>query len=53
MHALILGLTYGCKIITYHISEKLREFDETIGTHFDLLNIQTTIEAKLEEVINE
>ena len=52
MHALILGLTYGCEIITYPVSEKLIEFNNMFNNEFDLKNIQKDINEKLKEILN-
>jgi polysaccharide pyruvyl transferase WcaK-like protein len=53
MHALILGLTYGCEIITYPISEKLIEFKKMFGNKrdFNLNDIQNQIDSKIKEII--
>lgn len=51
MHALILGLTYNCKILTYPISDKLKEFDNMFGRDFNLSEMQNDVEVKIGEVI--
>jgi polysaccharide pyruvyl transferase WcaK-like protein len=52
MHALILALTYGSKIVTYKISDKLIAFDDIFGENFELLKIQEHINWKIQEVLN-
>jgi polysaccharide pyruvyl transferase WcaK-like protein len=50
MHALILGLTYKCKIITYPISNKLIEFDNMFNNDFNLETIQNNIKLKVKDI---
>ena len=52
MHALILGLTYGCEIVTYKISDKLIAFDEMFGKDFELKAVQNNIEMTMKDVLN-
>lgn len=52
MHALILGLTYGCNIITYPISDKLIEFNYMFNENFDLEEVQNNIEMRIKEILN-
>lgn len=53
MHALILGLTYNCHIITYKISDKLREFDSMFGSSdFTMIDLQKNIKAKMLESLH-
>lgn len=52
MHALILGLTLGCEIITYRISDKLKAFDNMFGTEFDLNSVQSNIKITIRDVLN-
>ncbi|HJE03308.1 MAG TPA: hypothetical protein K8U92_05455, partial [Aliarcobacter thereius] len=52
MHALILGLTYGCETITYKISNKLIAFDDMFGKNFDLDTIQNNIKKNMKDVLN-
>lgn len=52
MHALILGLTYGCEIVTYKISDKLIEFDEMFGKEFELDTVQSNIEMTVKDILN-
>jgi len=51
MHALILGFTYKCEIITYPVSDKLIEFDRMIHDNHKLENIQNNIEIRLKEIL--
>lgn len=51
MHALILGLTYNCKVVTYPVSDKLREFENMFSSEFDLEAIQNNIEMKIKELL--
>ena len=53
MHALILGLTYECDIITYKISDKLKAFDEMFGKEFHLNSVQTNIKTIIKDVLND
>ncbi len=53
MHALILGLTYECEIITYKISDKLIAFDEMFGKNFDLDIVQNNIEITMRHAIDD
>ncbi len=43
MHALILGVSYRKKIITYSISKKLEEFDRMFNKGVDLKEVQNQI----------
>lgn len=52
MHALILGLTYGCEIVTYKISDKLIAFAEMFGKDFELKAVQNNIEMTMKDVLN-
>lgn len=52
MHALILGLTYNSKILTYPISDKLKEFYAMFDSNFELLKIQDNINLKIKEILN-
>jgi len=51
MHALILGLTYRSKIVTYPVSDKLIEFDKIFNENFDLRKVQSNIEMKIKELL--
>lgn len=52
MHALILGLTYGCEILTYKISDKLKAFDNMFGKEFELDKLQKNIEMTMKDILN-
>jgi len=52
MHALILGLVYDCNIITYFISDKLKEFDSLyIQDKKDVKNIQQTLQITIKNIL--
>jgi polysaccharide pyruvyl transferase WcaK-like protein len=52
MHALILALAYGRKIITYPISHKLIEFDSMYSQDVNLNDIQDHINKQIENIIS-
>ncbi|MFA6275988.1 MAG: polysaccharide pyruvyl transferase family protein [Pedobacter sp.] len=53
MHALILGLKYGCEVRPYLLSQKLRSFNEAyIAIHKDVREISKEVELGLAPIFN-
>lgn len=54
MHAMILGLNFGCNIVPYIVSSKIKTFnDEYINNEINIDEIRINIEKKIGEILNQ
>jgi polysaccharide pyruvyl transferase WcaK-like protein len=53
MHALIIGYAYGCKVIPYRTSEKIKTFEkEYVNSSICLNELQRLIVSTTEELVS-